>query len=396
VLPLSQVLDVSDGGLGNALWDLAGARPSLDLDFATTKSLADLISGQNLITYTRLLAATYVGSDGLIKTAAANEPRFTHNPTTLESLGLLVEEQRANLLLWSRTLTNAAWVATNITPAKDQIGADGISSSASKITASAANGTILQSVTSASAARATSAYVKRITGTGAISMTQDGGATWTAVTVSNSWERVSIPSATVANPSVGFRVSTSGDAIAVDYVQCENGSLPTSPIETTTISATRNADVVNNTGANFSSWYNQSEGTVLAQYRFPQSPNTGGARVYQFSNSTGSNVIWLRAQGGTNRIYDVTDASVSQASFFAGVYAAGTEYRGAVSVKANDFAFAENGGTLQTDTSGTVPSVDRIGIGMEPNSSSAQGNVIIKRLTYWPKALPTKLQAITA
>ena len=70
--------------------------PSLDLTFADRKSLVDRISGNNLITFTRSTTGTYVGSDGLIKTAAVNEPRFDHNPLTRESLGLLVEEARTN------------------------------------------------------------------------------------------------------------------------------------------------------------------------------------------------------------------------------------------------------------------------------------------------------------
>jgi hypothetical protein len=36
-------------------------------------------------------------------------PRFDHNPTTGESLGLLVEEQRTNLLLRSEEFDNASW-----------------------------------------------------------------------------------------------------------------------------------------------------------------------------------------------------------------------------------------------------------------------------------------------
>ena len=80
----------------NDLWRRARAVPSLDLRFAESKSLVDAASGQSLVTFTRASSGTYVGSDGLIKTATTNEPRFDHNPTTGESLGLLVEEQRTN------------------------------------------------------------------------------------------------------------------------------------------------------------------------------------------------------------------------------------------------------------------------------------------------------------
>ena len=87
------------------LWRAARAVPSLDLNFADSKSLTDGVTGQNLVTFTRASSGTFVGSDGVLRTAANDVPRFDHNPTTGESLGLLVEEARTNLLLNSATLS---------------------------------------------------------------------------------------------------------------------------------------------------------------------------------------------------------------------------------------------------------------------------------------------------
>ncbi|MCO6981866.1 phage head spike fiber domain-containing protein, partial [Pseudomonas aeruginosa] len=59
-----------------------------------------------------------------LMTAAANVARFDHNPITGESLGLLIEEQRTNLLNWSQEFNswpinlNTA-VAANTTVAPD-------------------------------------------------------------------------------------------------------------------------------------------------------------------------------------------------------------------------------------------------------------------------------------
>lgn len=76
--------------------------PSLDLRFSYRKDLIDTISGKNLIDFSRVQSgtskSTYFGADGLLKYADSNEPRFDHDPTTGESLGLLVEEARTNLL----------------------------------------------------------------------------------------------------------------------------------------------------------------------------------------------------------------------------------------------------------------------------------------------------------
>ncbi len=53
------------------------------------------------MTFARNSTATYTGPDGLIKTAAANEARYDYDPLTGECKGLLVEEQRTNLLAYS-------------------------------------------------------------------------------------------------------------------------------------------------------------------------------------------------------------------------------------------------------------------------------------------------------
>ncbi len=153
--------------------------------------------------------------------------------------------------LWVNGAASGALVIDNVSvklaavqPAKTATGLDGIANTATTLTATAADAIILQPISLASAARCASAYVKRRTGTGTISFTQDGGSTWTDITSqinSSTWSRVQITS-TLANPSVGFKISTSGDAIDVDCVQNEAGAKATSPIVTTTTTVTRNAD----------------------------------------------------------------------------------------------------------------------------------------------------------
>jgi hypothetical protein len=84
-------------------------RPSLLLDFANSGVL------DPRITFTRASTATYTGYDGLIKTAASGQARFDYNPTTGESLGLLIEEQRTNLLTYSENFDNAVLIRGNST-----------------------------------------------------------------------------------------------------------------------------------------------------------------------------------------------------------------------------------------------------------------------------------------
>lgn len=222
-----------------------GVRADIDLDFANGRGWQGrLASPASLMTCTRAISGTghtydYADdSNGNWLQFLAGVPRITNN-------GLLVEEARTNVVLYSRDLTNAAWnTKTNITVALNQTGIDGTTNSASSITATNSNAIISQGITLSSSARFQSAFVKRLTGSGTVSMTMDGGSTWVDITLTSSWSRVTIPTQTLANPTVGFKIATSGDAIAVDAVQNENGAFSTSPIFTTSATITRNADVV--------------------------------------------------------------------------------------------------------------------------------------------------------
>jgi hypothetical protein len=402
--------------------------PSLDLRFADNKSLVDAVTGASLVTHTRVGSGTFVNSAGTLQTAATDVPRFDHNPTTGESLGLLVEEARTNLVLQSNAFTTTWQAVANTLTSASVVSPDG-TTNGWRFADTAVSNThnIFQSIAWTAVATTFTIYAKydthqwigaRIGVTGSQFFgswdLQNGvvgsftaGATIGMQAVGNGWYRLTLTAtltlAGTANVLVYLNNADSAGVLTYtgtgtgSYIygaQLEAGAFPTSYIPTTTAAATRAADVVSITGSAFSSWYNATEGTMFARYSFPQSPNTSGARVFVFNNPTGTNIIWLRAQGGVNRIYDVTDASVSQATFNQGAYAAGAEYRAALATRANDFGFAENGGAPQSDSSGTMPSVDRLGIGVDA-SGAAPGNVHIRRLTYWPQALPSRLQAIT-
>ncbi|WP_287105584.1 hypothetical protein [Mesorhizobium sp.] len=146
----------------------------------------------------------------------------------------------------TKTISSAAlvWAATNLTIAQDQVGLDGVANSASSITATAADTIILQAITIASATYFQTAYIKRLVGTGALYMTEDGGATWTDITPADTdWSRKSIPVQNLANPNVGLKIATSGDSFAIDCVQNENGSYEISPMLTTTAFFSRGSDL---------------------------------------------------------------------------------------------------------------------------------------------------------
>jgi hypothetical protein len=97
--------------------------------------------------------------------------------------GLLGEEARTNICLYARDLTQSNYTKTSATAALTATGVDGVANTASTLTASAANGTAHQTITSASAARSLSMFVKRRTGTGTVTISH--GATTGSELVTN-------------------------------------------------------------------------------------------------------------------------------------------------------------------------------------------------------------------
>lgn len=271
--------------------------PTLVFDFANGQSLTSQVGGVTL-TYAQAGGLTGFNVAGLLITPAANTPIFDYDQVTHASLGLSIWPAATNRALWNRDLTNVVWVKTTLTATKDQTGIDGAANSATRLTATAGNALALQAVVLGSSARAQSAYVKRITGSGTIEMTTDNGTTWTAITVTAGYARVFCPLQTVTNPVFGFRIVTSGDEIAVDYVQNELTAF-TPAIATTTANVTR-ATVTQCFSINLS-FFNATQGTLYAEIIMGMEPGNATNRdAITINDDTDTNRITLRgANGGT-------------------------------------------------------------------------------------------------
>ena len=90
--------DLQVTGTISAAQDYPTIRPTLDLNFAASKTL------DSRIIFTRDGVGTFVDELGIVKYASNNVPRFDHDVTTGESLGLLIEEDRTNLAKYSAEL----------------------------------------------------------------------------------------------------------------------------------------------------------------------------------------------------------------------------------------------------------------------------------------------------
>lgn len=340
-----------------------------------------------IFTFTGDNKSYYRGSAGLLIPSATNTPRIEYDASG-NLLGLLVEGARTNLGLHSNDLTNAAWVPSNVTTAKTSTGPDGVANSASRVTASAGNGTSLQSVTSGSATRAYSVWLKRITGTGNIDLTVDNGTTWTTKTITASWARYEITQAAVTNPIFGIRIVTSGDAIDVYGAQLESAAFGSSLIPTTTASVARAGDApIRTYGAEVS----ETVGTFFAECVGPDHVGTVGGdevivgiddggttdRIYMYRDSGGN--------GGIGRQLMVSN-NVTQAQPANGGIAAGARFKMAMVYATNDVISALDGVLSTPDTSCALPEdeITTVRIGHRPGPAGGFFGHI-RRLSYYPE-----------
>jgi hypothetical protein len=416
------------------LWRNARAVPTLDLRFADNKSLTDAVTGASLVTFTRASSGTFVDSAGVIQTAATNVPRFDHNPTTLESLGLLVEEQRTNLLLRSEEFDNASWTKVRSTISANAIAAPDGTLTADKLVedSTASNNHFLQqSYISVSgtytfsvylkAAERTQAYIGLSDGAtalvggiadfSAVTMATGGGGSWTNVStgitpLANGWYRCRVTATqgagAIVRPQVftatGGTVTYTGDNTSGIFIwgaQLEAGAFPTSYIgPTTTAAVTRSADVASITGSAFSSWYRQDEGTVHAAWQFNAGAVSTTRHVCNFNDSLVDQFIGVFASGANTLSTNSFVAGISQGRLdIAGSPAALLPYKSATTYGAGNRAFTLNGVPPLSGT-GSLPSATRLEIGYSFGSNFVNGT--IRRLTFWPTRLSNaSLQQIT-
>jgi hypothetical protein len=323
--------------LGNMLVNGGALNPdglALDLQFAADKTLTARKGPTP--TFTRASTATFIGSNGLIQSAAINTPRFDHDPTTLASRGLLIEESRTNLVFPSDTLSTQTRTVTATPHTLSFYGTGAIVLSGAHVAIVVGIG----------------AYPARTT----LTFTPTAGSLTLTVTGS------------------------------VTQAQLEVGSFPTSYIPTTTASVVRSADVCSITGGNFSGMWNRFAGTCVIGAGSSQSAggrwisNNLAGRTLEILGS--SNIDFLEISG-VNLVRIATSATYPNTLCLA--YAV------------NDYQSAYNGAISGSDsnTGGTIPNPSELHIGsLGGVTDRFTGHIRFVR--YFKKRLPNaKLQSLT-
>jgi len=369
-------------------------------------------------------ATTYTRNNGGLFPA-----RFDYDPVTLLPRGLLIEEQRTNLATYSEQFDNAAWTKFNATvTANATVSPDG-TVNADKLVedATASVGHLIsQGPTLTAVAHTYSVYAKASErnwicllnnsianalaffnlATGTIG-TVGSGATATITNVGNGWYRCSITfTAIAATNNCHIRLAPSDNVLSYNGVagngafiwgaQLEVGAFATSYIPTVASQVTRSPDICNITAPMFAPWYNQPAGTFIVEVgRFSSVPSTALATLISVTDNPLANdwILMFGDNAGTTSNY--TSAGVGQASLYVATSISAGGKTG-FAYAANDFAAAVNGGTVTTDTSGTLNTdltVLRIG-GFAANPNYLNG--YIRRVTYYPfRASNNQLQALT-
>jgi hypothetical protein len=358
-------------------------------------------------------------------------PRFDYDPVTLAPKGLLIEEQRTNLVLRSEEFDNTgSWgslgsvaiaaVANQATAPNGTLTADSLSDSVGTGTRTIVTSASVVSGTS----YALSCYVKAGTNT-AVQLSGSSAsfglnvwATFNLTTgvvgsvgssasasitpVGNGWYRCVVVGSAIATSSTTAFLLVMTDSptasrlpsytgtntnIFIYGAQLEAGAFATSYIPTVASQVTRAADSASMIGNNFARWYTQGPGSMFAEV---QSVNGVSSRAFTVSDSTISNQIFE----ANDTLMNVYTGGAFQ------VQTGGTGIAGKVAMAyaANDFAVVKNGGSVTTDTSGSLASAyTQLNIGVNYNNTAGHLNGALKRISYYPRRLAnTELQGITS
>ena len=363
----------------------------------------------------------------VLLTAGGNQPRFDCNPTTGESLGFLIEEQRTNLFTYSSQFDDSGWSksASTVT-ANTVIAPDGTLSGDTLIedatnaqhfiskVGSIQSGSVTLSIYAKAAGRD---WIRIQTYSGVMAWfnistgvlgTVQSGCTATITSVGNGWYRCAATVTYVNQTNYVFLANADGvtsytgngfSGVHIWGAQLEAGSFATSYIATTSASATRTTDLAIMDGANFNSWYNRAQGTLYANIVYiggitgtPQETNS-----IWIDDTTASNRIALRTvRDPSSAQTDVTIASGGSINLDSGGYGpvtTGVTYKQGVSYTTTTASHFVNMVSDITNAVCIAPlNTSRLAI-----NGAQSGAFYLNKLSYYPASTTvTQLQALTS
>jgi hypothetical protein len=351
-------------------------------------------------------------------------PRFDHNPTTGESLGLLVEEQRTNLMLQSEDFSTTWSVNGSASIATNTIASPASTLTADTLTVSGGGANrVSQSYSVPSAGTYTlSVYAKAGTGnllqlrqflsgndayvifnftTGVMGVVSGGtSASATATALPNGWYRLVLTNTYSGAATINIRIGGavgSSETNTTFYLwgaQVEAGAFATSYIPTTTAAVTRNADVASITGSAFSGWYNSTAGTMRSQWvgavngcRSFHCEDAGQTNTERFGQRITSNL--LQTEVGSNGVLATRLASGAGTVTYPAIITSCAAY------DATNCVVAFRGDVSVTATANGAPECGQIFIGSYRGTGTF-ANGPIARLTYWPQLFPSSTLSVLA
>jgi hypothetical protein len=289
----------------------------------------------------------YVLNAAAAPTAAAYYgARFDHDPVTLEPKGLLIEEQRTNLLL------NSSLAGTNLAT---------------------------QNVTVAAVAHTLSFY-----GTGSITLSGTATATLTGTGAYPTRSTLTF------TPTAGtLTLTVTG---TVQFAQIEAGAFATSYIPTAASQVTRTADFASINGSNFYSWYNQNEGSISyeASTKKMIAPGLPVSEIIGFANINNSNAFLSAIHQDQHLRVFYTGSSIFNLN--SGVLLFDNQLNKiALAIKSNDFAVSSLGRAPVTSNLATL------GGDMTYFKIGTFVNGHVKKISYYPLRLSNDvLRGLTA
>ena len=383
-------------------------------------------SATDLITFSRASGGTFLGSNGLLQTAANNVPRIEYDATGAAK-GLLIEEARTNLVDISNSFNVWNRINTSVTASTETSPSGSADAFIVKPTVSSGTtwvfylpmintGVVSTISTFAKASGKPFLTMSNSNGgvryasfnltTGAVG-TVASGYTANMEDFGNGWYRCSVTTPTGFNERAVFAVSDTDDGISSAVngddgillygAQIEAGSFPTSYIPTTGAAATRVRDLAEIPTSAFG--YNNDAGSVAVEFKSNKPSNQFYGAFALNDNTDNNRIVHHTFNIGQHRGAVVTSGSLD-VDLTAGSRGAPSELvKFAIGFSDNNFAASLNGATAVVDTSVTIPSeISKLGIGFmfqqDLNSNLLNGH--IKSIQYYPRQLTnTQLQELT-